>query len=178
MDTFEIETPRQLVSKEKIAERIEFLGKQITEEYQGKDLTIVCIMKGCIPFVADLMRHIDIPFKLDTIHASSYHGGTDSCGTVIILQDSTIDIKDKYVIIVDDILDTGRTMKKIVDGFKERGPKDIKVCVLLDKPSRRVESIYSDYSGFQIPNKFVVGYGLDYNEYYRNLPYIGVLGSD
>ena len=178
MDTFEIETPRKLVSEEKIAERIEMLGKQITEEYQGKDLTIVCIMKGCIPFVADLMRHIDIPFKLDTIQATSYHGGTDSSGTVIILQDSTIDLNDQYVIIVDDILDTGRTMKKIIDGFKSRGPKDIKVCVLLDKPSRRVESVYADYAGFQIPNKFVVGYGLDYNEYYRNLPYIGVLGSD
>ena len=178
MDNFEIETPKQLVSKEKIAERIEILGKQIAEDYKGKDLTIVCIMKGCIPFIADLMRHIDIPFKIDTIHATSYHGGTETSGTVIILQDSTIDVKDQYVIVVDDILDTGKTMKKIVDLFKLKEPKDIKTCVLLDKPSRRTENIQADYFGFQIPNKFVVGYGLDYNEYYRNLPYIGVLGSD
>ena len=126
MDTIEIETPKQLVSKEKIAGRIEVLGKQITQDYQGKDLTIVCIMKGCIPFVADLMRHINIPFKIDTIQATSYHGGTESSGTVIILQESTIDLKDQYVILVDDILDTGKTMKKIIDQFKIKGPKDIK----------------------------------------------------
>ncbi|HBM15000.1 MAG TPA: hypoxanthine phosphoribosyltransferase [Lentisphaeria bacterium] len=178
MDNFEIETPRQLVGKEKIAERIEELGKQITSDYKGRDLTIVCIMKGCIPFVADLMRHIDIPFKIDTIQATSYHGGTETSGTVIILQDSTIDIKDQYVILVDDILDTGKTMMKIIEQFRGKKPKDIKICVLLDKPSRRTEAVQADYYGFQIPNKFVVGYGLDYNEYYRNLPYIGVLGSD
>ncbi|MEI6056208.1 MAG: hypoxanthine phosphoribosyltransferase [Lentisphaerota bacterium] len=177
MDKFGIETPKQLVSKEKIEERIEILGKQITKDYQGKALTIVCIMKGCIPFAADLIRHIPIPFKLDTIHASSYRD-TESTGTVTILQEPTIDLKDQHIIIIDDILDTGRTMKKIVENFKARSIKDIKTCVLLDKPSRRIESIHADYVGFEIPNKFVVGYGLDYNEYYRNLPYIGVLGSD
>jgi hypoxanthine phosphoribosyltransferase len=172
-----IEHPKVLVSEKEIEERIKELGKQLTEDYRGKNFTIICVLKGCIPFVADLIRNIPIPFKIDVIHASSYID-KESSGTVKILSQETLHIKDKNVLIVDDILDTGRTMVKIKQAFDKYQPSEIKTCVLLDKPSRRTEDVKADYSGFEIPNAFVVGYGLDYNEYYRNLPYIGTLESD
>ena len=167
--------PKELVSKEKIKERVKILGAQIAKDFEGKNFTMICVMKGCIPFVADLIRNISIPFKIDIIHASSYVD-TESTGNVKIHSEPVIDIKDQSVLVIDDILDTGRTMKKITSCFFENGAKDVKICVLLDKPSRRIEKkVYADYVGFEIPNAFVVGYGLDYNEYYRNLPYIGTL---
>ena len=166
--------PKELVSREQIKERVKALGAKITKDFEGRNFTIVCVMKGCIPFVADLIRNIPIPFKIDIIHASSYVN-TESTGSVKIHSEPVLDIRDQDVLVIDDILDTGRTMKKIVTSFNRVGAKDIKVCVLLDKPSRRVEDISADYIGFEIPNAFVVGYGLDYNEYYRNLPYIGTL---
>ncbi|MCP4177384.1 MAG: hypoxanthine phosphoribosyltransferase [bacterium] len=172
-----IEHPQVLVSEKKIEERIKILGQQLTEDYRGKNFTIICVLKGCIPFVADLIRHIPIPFKIDVVHASSYVD-KESSGTVKILSQQVLDLKGRDVLIVDDILDTGRTMVKIKQAFEEYQPNIIKTCVLLDKPSRRTENITADYIGFEIPNAFVVGYGLDYNEYYRNLPYIGTLESD
>ncbi|HJO94638.1 MAG TPA: hypoxanthine phosphoribosyltransferase [Victivallales bacterium] len=172
-----VEHPKVLVSEKKIEDRIKELGQQLAKDYKGKNLTIICVLKGCIPFVADLIRNIPIPFKIDVIHASSYIN-KESSGTVKILSQEILDIKDRDVLIVDDILDTGRTMLKIKQAFEKYQPKVIKTCVLLDKPSRRTENVKADYIGFEIPNAFVVGYGLDYNEYYRNLPYIGTLESD
>jgi hypoxanthine phosphoribosyltransferase len=172
-----IQHPKVLVNEQKIAERISELGKEITKDFQGKKLTLVCVLKGCIPFVADLIREIPIPFIVDVIHASSYVN-TESTGTVNILSKAKLELEDRHVLIIDDILDTGRTLTKISSALQEHKPAGIKTCVLLDKPSRRTEPIYADYAGFEIPNAFVVGYGLDYNEYYRNLPYIGTLDSD
>ena len=172
-----VQKPKVLVDEQSIAERISVLGKAITEEFQGKKLTLVCVLKGCIPFVADLIREIPIPFTIDVIHASSYVN-TESTGTVSILSETQLDIEDRHLLIIDDILDTGKTITKIISVLLEQKPASIKTCVLLDKPSRRTEPIEADYSGFEIPNAFVVGYGLDYNEYYRNLPYIGTLDSD
>jgi len=172
-----IQHPKVLVSEQKIAERISVLGKEITKDFKGKKLTLVCILKGCIPFVADLIREIPIPFIIDVIHASSYVN-TESTGTINILSKPNLELKGRHVLIIDDILDTGRTLTEIISVLQENKPADIKTCVLLDKPSRRTESIYADYIGFEIPNAFAVGYGIDYNEYYRNLPYIGILESD
>ena len=172
-----IQNPKVLVNEKKIAERISALGKEITKDFRGKRLTLVCVLKGCIPFVADLIREIPIPFTIDVIHASSYIN-TESTGTVDILSETKLELENRHVLIIDDILDTGRTLTKISSIMWKYKPVSVKTCVLLDKPTRRTESIYADYSGFEIPNAFVVGYGLDYNEYYRNLPYIGTLDSD
>lgn len=175
--SMKMQNPKVLVNEQKIAARIIELGKQITEDYKGKKLTLVCVLKGCIPFVADLIRHIPIPFVIDVTQASSYVN-TTSTGEVKILSGTKLDLTNRHVIIIDDILDTGKTMVKITTALEALEPASIKNCVLLDKPSRRTEDIFADYSGFEIPNAFVVGYGLDYNEYYRNLPYIGTLESD
>jgi len=172
-----IQHPKVLVNEQKIAERISVLGKEITKNYKGKKLTLVCVLKGCIPFTADLIREIPIPFIVDVVHASSYVN-KHSTGTVQILSKPKLELKDRHVLLIDDILDTGRTLTAISAALQEHEPASIKTCVLLDKPSRRTEPIYADYAGFEIPNEFVVGYGLDYNEYYRNLPYIGTLDSD
>ncbi len=172
-----IQHPKVLVNEQKIAERVHELGKIITKDYEGKKLTLVCVLKGCIPFVADLIREIPIPFIVDVIHASSYVD-KESTGHVKVLSKPKLELKGRHVLLIDDILDTGRTLTKIASGLQKHKPLSIKSCVLLDKPSRRVEPIYADYAGFEIPNEFVVGYGLDFNEYYRNLPYIGTLESD
>ena len=171
-----IEKPKELISKEEIKKRVQLLGKQITEDFKGKNLSIICVMKGCIPFAADLIRNIPIPFKLEIIQASSYIN-TESTGSVHLFLEPVL-TKGESVLIIDDILDTGRTITKIIKRFQKYSLGEIKVCVLLDKPSSRIEPIHADYVGFEIPNAFVVGYGLDYNEYYRNLPYIGTLESE
>ena len=173
-----ISNPKALVTEQKIKERIGELGKEITKDYEGKNLTIICVLKGCIPFVADLIRNIPIPFIIDVIHASSYID-TKSSGKVSIHSEPVLALEGRNVLLIDDILDTGRTLKKISERIMEKhNPLEIKNCVLLDKPSRRTEDIFADYVGFEIPNAFVVGYGLDFNEYYRNLPYIGTLEPD
>lgn len=173
-----IEYPDVLISQKKIRERNEYLGKKIAEDFQGKDFSILCVLKGCIPFVADLIRNISIPFKIDVIHASSYIN-KESKGTVDIVPEPKLDLSGRHILIIDDILDTGRTLLQIKSVLKHQYDiKGIKTCVLLDKPSRRTEPIQADYRGFEIPNLFVVGYGLDLNEYYRNLPYIGQLQSE
>lgn len=151
------------------------LGEQITKDYEGKDLLVVGILNGAIVFCTDLMRQIDRQINIDFMSVSSYGEGTVSSGKVKVMKDLNGSIKGRNVLIVDDILDTGKTMLHLVDMLQQRDPASIKICVLLDKPARREEDIYADYVGYTVPDAFVVGYGLDYAEEYRNLPYIGVL---
>ena len=151
------------------------LGEQITKDYEGKDLLIVGILNGAIVFVTDLMRQIDRQINIDFMSVSSYGSGTTSSGVVHVAKDLNSDIAGRNVLIVEDILDTGKTLHQLIGMLKQRNPASLKICVLLDKPARRKADVYADYSCFEIPDAFVVGYGLDYNERYRNLPYIGVL---
>jgi hypoxanthine phosphoribosyltransferase len=168
---------KELISQKQLSEKITELGAQISKEYRGKHLTVVGISNGVIPFLADLMRSITIPIQIDTISAESY-SGKESTGEVKVRQGLKLEIKDSHVILVDDILDTGRTLTNIKAFLDTLGPVGIHTCVLLDKPSRRVVDIQADMVGFTIPDEFVVGFGLDYNEYYRNLPYIGIFSQD
>ncbi len=151
------------------------LGEEITKDYEGKDLLIVGILNGAIVFVTDLMRQIDRQINIDFMSVSSYGSGTTSSGVVHIAKDLNSDIAGRNVLIVEDILDTGKTLHELLALLKARNPASLKVCVLLDKPARRVTDVRADYVGYTIPDAFVVGYGLDYAEEYRNLPYIGVL---
>lgn len=164
-----------LVTEKELYELSKKLGKKITEDYAGRKLLVVGVLKGSIYFLTDLTRHIDLPCSIDFIQASSYGAGTKSSGTIKITKDIGNDLSGFDVLLVEDILDTGRTLKHIRDMLSERNPESIAVVTLLDKPSRRVADIKADYVGVDVPNEFVVGYGLDYNQYYRNLPYIGVL---
>ncbi len=163
-------------SEEQLAEIVERLGKQISEDYKDKNLLLVSVLKGSVVFMADLMRAITVPCAIDFMCVSSYKSGTESSGVVKIVKDLDINLEGYDVLIVEDILDSGKTLsslKKILEG---RNPKSIRICTLLDKPERRVvDDIFADYSGAEVPDEFVVGYGLDYDEKYRNLPYIGVL---
>ena len=151
------------------------LGEQITKDYEGKDLLIVGILNGAIVFVTDLMRQIDRQINIDFMSVSSYGCGTTSSGNIHVAKDLNSDIAGRNVLIVEDILDTGNTLHQLTAMLKERNPASLKVCVLLDKPARRKLDIRADYCAFTVPDEFVVGYGLDYAEEYRNLPYIGVL---
>ena len=151
------------------------LGEQITKDYEGKDLLIVGILNGAIVFVTDLMRQIDRQINIDFMSVSSYGCGTTSSGNIHVAKDLNSDIAGRNVLIVEDILDTGNTLHQLTAMLKERNPASLKVCVLLDKPARRAQELSADYVGYTIPDAFVVGYGLDYAEEYRNLPYIGVL---
>jgi len=164
-----------LISHQQIRERTKELGRQITEDYRGKDPLLICILKGGLMFLADLMREIDLPLEIDFIAVSSYGDSTESSGVVRILMDLERNIQGRHVLIVEDIIDTGRTLTYIIENLRTRGPASVKVCTLLDKPSRRELEIPIDYVGFTIPDKFVIGYGLDYGEIYRNLPFVGVL---
>ena len=152
------------------------LGAQISRDYEGKNLVLVSILKGSVVFMADLMRAVSIPCSIDFMVVSSYGGSnTSSSGLVKIIKDLDGDLSGKDVLIVEDILDTGVTLSKLVPMLKMRNPNSVKICTILDKPSRRKADIQPDYEGFQVPDEFVVGYGLDYDEKYRNLPYVGVL---
>ena len=164
-----------LISHQQIRERTEELGRQITEDYDGKDPLLICILKGGLMFLADLMRAIDLPLEIDFIAVSSYGDSTESSGVVRILMDLERNIQGRHVLIVEDIIDTGRTLSYIIENLRTRGPASIKVCTLLDKPARRELEIPIDYVGFTIPDRFVIGYGLDYGEIYRNLPFVGIL---
>lgn len=164
-----------LVTEEELKEIVQKLGRQITEDYKGKKLLIVGVLKGSIYFLTDLSRYIDLPCNIDFIQASSYGGSTVSSGTIKIIKDISEDLTGFDVLLVEDILDTGRTLKHIYDMLSKRNPSSIAVVTLLDKPERREVDITADYIGVDIPNAFAVGYGLDYNQLYRNLPYIGVL---
>ena len=164
-----------LLNKEQIAQRVEELGKEITRDYQDKQLLMVCILKGSVVFYADLMRQIDLKMDLDFMSASSYGASTNSSGVVRIKKDLSTDISGRHVLIVEDILDTGNTLSCLMEVLKDRNPASIEICTLMDKPERRVKNLQAKYVGFTIPDAFVVGYGLDYDELYRNMPDIGVL---
>ena len=164
-----------MIKEEEIAERVQELGKQLTEEYNGKELLVVGILKGCMLFLSDLVRTIDLPLTMDFMVVSSYGTTTKSSGVVRIIKDLEREIEGKDVLIVEDIVDTGLTLSYLVENFKTRNPKSVKVCCLLDKPDRRKAKVDIEYVGFEIPDEFVVGYGLDYAEVYRNLPFVCVL---
>lgn len=165
-----------LITRQALNQRVAELGSQISRDYQGKDLLLVCVLKGGILFLSDLARAIRIPHAIDFMAISSYGGGrTESSGVVRILMDLNANIENRNVLIVEDIIDTGRTLAYITENLRTRNPASLKICTLLNKPSRREVQVPIDYVGFDIPNEFVVGYGLDYNEWYRNLPFVGVL---
>lgn len=163
-------------SEEELKSIVERLGKQISEDYKGKNLLLVSVLKGSVVFMADLMRAITVPCAIDFMCVSSYADKTQSSGVVKIVKDLDINLEGYDVLIVEDILDSGKTLSYIKKLLIGRNPNSIKICTLLDKPERRaVSDIWADYSGAEVPDEFVVGYGLDYSEIYRNLPYIGVL---
>lgn len=164
-----------LLSEEEIKNKVQELGKVITEEYRGKNLLLVTVLKGAVVFLADLMRAIDTPAEIDFMVVSSYGSGVKSSGVVKIVKDLDVPLKDRHILIVEDILDSGLTLSYIKGILQDRGPASIRIVTLLDKPARRKADIKADYVGFEVPDDFVIGYGLDYDEKYRNLPYIGVL---
>jgi hypoxanthine phosphoribosyltransferase len=164
-----------LLTEEQIHTRIQELGAQITQDYQDKDLVLVGVLRGSYLFLADLSRHIDLPVIVDFLAVSSYGTRTQSSGVVRLTSDLSTSIVDKDVLIVEDIIDTGLTMNYLIENLQTRKPRSIKVCALLDKPARNIQPVNVHYLGFEIPDKFVVGYGLDYMGRYRNLPYIGFL---
>ena len=166
---------RILISEEELSQIVKELGAKITEDYKDKNLLLVSILKGSVTFMADLMREINIPCNIDFMAVSSYGSGTKSSGVVKIIKDLDSSIEGKDLLIVEDILDSGRTLNYIKEILLARNPKSIRICTLFDKPERRDVNLYADYIGSKVPNEFIVGYGLDYTEYYRNLPYIGVL---
>ena len=164
-----------LFSKEEIKNRVKELGEQITRDLDGEEVVVIGILKGCALFFSDLIREIDLKVDVDFMVCSSYENDTKSSGNVKIIKDANVDVKDKVVLIVEDIIDSGRTMYNLKEIFKVRHCKAFKVCTLLNKQERRVADIEADYIGFEVPNEFVVGYGLDYAGKYRNLPEVGVL---
>jgi hypoxanthine phosphoribosyltransferase len=164
-----------MLSAEKIAERVRELGAAITQDYAGRPLVLVCVLKGSFVFAADLARAIDLPLRVDFLGVRSYGEGTESSGVVQITQDLSRPIADEDVVLVEDIVDTGLTIAHLMDLFRTRQPKSVRVCSLLHKPSRAKVNVKVDYLGFTIDDRFVVGYGLDYAERYRNLPFIGVV---
>ena len=170
---------RVLLSEDKVNKRIREVAQQINKDYAGKEIHLICILKGGAMFMCELARRISIPVSFDFMSVSSYGAGTTSSGVVRILKDLDEDLKDKEVLIVEDIIDSGRTLSYLLELIQSRNPKSVKLCTLLDKPSRRViKDVNVDYVCFSIPDEFVVGYGLDYNQKYRNLPFIGVVEFD
>ncbi|HFR3411765.1 TPA: hypoxanthine phosphoribosyltransferase, partial [Streptococcus suis] len=167
-----------LVSEEEIIAKSKELGQILAQDYADKNPLLVGILKGSIPFMAELMKHIDAHVETDYMVVSSYHGGTESSGTVKIIKDLDNSVAGRHIIFVEDIIDTGRTLKELKELFALRQAASIKIATLLDKPEGRVVEIEPDYTCFTIPNEFVVGFGLDYNENYRNLPYVGVLKEE
>lgn len=166
---------RVLVSEKEVDERIEALGKQISKDYEGKQVHLICVLKGGAFFMCELAKRITVPVSLDFMSVSSYGDGTASSGVVRIAKDLDESIEGKDVLIVEDIIDSGRTLYYLMDIMRKRNPNSLHLCTLLDKPERREKDVKVDYVGFAIPDEFVVGYGLDYAQKYRNLPYIGVV---
>jgi hypoxanthine phosphoribosyltransferase len=164
-----------LISAEKLQARIQELGAQITRDFLGKDLLLICVLKGACIFLGDLVRNIDLPLAMDFIAVSSYGGDSKSSGEVRILKDLDASLKGKDIVVVEDIVDTGLTLSYLLDIFQRRGANSVSVVALLDKPSRRLRQVEVAYIGFEIPNAFVVGYGLDYAERYRNLPFVALV---
>ena len=163
-----------LITEADLAKRIKTLAQRIEKDYAGKEMVIVSLLNGTVMFLGDLIRNISLPLRLDFIGVSSYGAGTES-GDLVFTKELRLDVHGRDVLLVDDILDTGRTISRVLAKLRQLKPREIKTCVLLDKPERRVEKVEADYIGFTIPNQFVVGYGLDYAERYRNLPFVGVL---
>lgn len=164
-----------LYSKEQIDEVARNLGERITKDFEGKNPLVICVLKGAVFFMADIVRQIDTYCELDFMDVSSYGNNTVSSGEVKIIKDLDVSVKGRNVLIVEDIIDTGRTLASLVELLKSRDAASVKICTLLDKPDRRVKTVKPDYVGFEVPNEFVVGYGLDFQGHYRNLPYVGIL---
>lgn len=167
-----------LVSEEEIQNKCRELGKRISEDYKDKEVTMIGLLNGCNPFFSDLIKRVDLLLDLDYMRVSSYHGDIKSSGEVLILKDLEKSIRGKHVIVVDDIIDTGETLQHIIKYLLLKGAKSVEACVLLNKAVERTISYMPKYIGFDIPKEFVVGYGLDYNEHYRNLPYIGAIRDE
>ena len=170
-----METIRVLLTEEEVDKRINEVAAQINEDYAGKSVHLICVLKGGVFFMCELAKRITVPVSMDFMSVSSYGDDTKSSGIVRIVKDLDESLMGKNVIIVEDIVDSGRTLAYLKELLMDRGPEDIKICTLLDKPSRRVKAVHVDYTCFAIPDEFVVGYGLDYAQKYRNLPYIGVV---
>ena len=167
-----------LLSEEEVDARIKAIGEQISKDYEGKTPVLIGLLKGAIPFYAEIVKHIECPMEMDFLDVSSY-SGVNSTGKVVIKRDVTTDLKNRHVIFIEDIIDTGLTLSEVIKEFKKRDIASCEVVTLVDKPEgRKVNDVVPKYIGFNIPNKFVVGFGLDYNELYRNLPYIGVLKKE
>jgi hypoxanthine phosphoribosyltransferase len=164
-----------LLSEEQIAIKVKELGTTLAAEYRDKNPLVICVLKGAVVFMADLIRHMDIPCEMDFMAVSSYGSGTESSGMVKILKDLDTSVQNRHVLVVEDIMDSGLTLSRLVELLHHREAASVKVVTLLNKPERRKVDISPDYSGYDIPDEFVVGYGLDYSEKYRNLPFIGVL---
>lgn len=169
------ETVEVMHSEEEVAKRVEEMGRQISEDYAGKEIHLICVLKGGVFFMCELAKRITVPVSVDFMSVSSYGDGTSSSGVVKIAKDLDESLEGKDVLVVEDIIDSGRTLSYLLDILKKRNPNSMKLCTLLDKPDRRVKPVEVDYTGFEIPDEFVVGYGLDYAQKYRNLPYIGIL---
>ena len=167
-----------LLTEQKVDERIQAIGEQISRDYEGRQVHLVCVLKGGAFFMCELAKRITVPVSLDFMSVSSYGSDTKSSGVIRIVKDLDESIKDKDVIVVEDIVDSGRTLSYLLKMLQSRGPRSLALCTLLDKPERRVVDVNVNYTGFQIPDEFVVGYGLDYDHRYRNLPYIGVVKFD
>lgn len=167
-----------LLTEAEVDKRIQEIGDQISKDYAGKSVHLVCVLKGGSFFMCELAKRITVPVSIDFMSVSSYGGDTKSSGVVRIVKDLDESLKDKHVIVIEDIVDSGRTLSYLLDMLQSRGPQDVKLCTLLDKPERRVVEVKVDYKGFEIPDEFVVGYGLDYDQKYRNLPYIGMVKFD
>jgi hypoxanthine phosphoribosyltransferase len=167
-----------LVGEEELASRVRELGAEVSRDYEGRDLVLVAILKGAVPFLADLMRSLEVPCELDFMAVSSYGSSTDSSGVVRILKDLDASIADRDVLIVEDIIDSGLTLHYLLKNLQARGPSSLEVCSLLTKPERRRVDLPIRYVGFEIPNRFAIGYGLDYAQRFRNLPYVAALRED
>lgn len=167
-----------LLSEEEVDKRIQKIGEMISKEYEGKEIHLICVLKGGVFFMCELAKRITVPVSMDFMAISSYGSDTKSSGIIKIVKDLDESITGKDVLVVEDIVDSGRTLSYLLDLLKDRKPNSMKLCTLLDKPDRRVVDVHVDYTGFQIPDEFVVGYGLDYAQKYRNLPYIGVVHLD
>ena len=174
-DNMKEDVLRVLLSEDEIREKVRELGGKITADYKNSNLMLVTVLKGAVVFLADLMRQIDVPAEIDFMVVSSYGSGVKSSGVVKIVKDLDVPLAGKDILIVEDILDSGLTLSYIKELLESRGPRSIRIATLLDKPSRRKVDLQADYIGFSVPDEFVIGYGLDYDEKYRNLPFVGVL---
>jgi len=168
------EVQRVLISERRLARRVRELSAEIEADFRGREMVVVAVLNGTVMFLADLLRHLSLPLRLDFIGVSSYGVHTQS-GPLVFTKELRLDVRGREVLLVDDILDTGRTMRRVLEILRGLKPRRVRTCVLLNKAARRVEAITADYVGFEIPDLFVVGYGLDYAERYRNLPFVGVL---